>query len=584
MKKNIIFILAVYLILTLITSAVMQDISPRHTVFFLADGILLLIGSKIFDNEASYYKASLLLTVFLCSVFVIRALTPTPIKVWEINNYISFVFAISNLFWLFAALCKAIRTGSWQIWPLPVGISGAVLVSPLIILWGYYFSENAWLNVEGAMALIETNPAEAYEYMLDRTGLGSVVIIILAYLFMISLLLISARSISIRHSSKKSIALAVVFLILNVVLFVRTRDNFVTGIYYETKDYQANYEEFSKAREHRKNMAAKLQFETKGDGGVYVLVIGESENRTRMSAYGYTKPTTPWLDSMKGNPGLILFERAYSCHVQTVPALTYALTAKNQYNDVPLDEAVSLLEVAKAAGYETIWLSNQVRYGSWGTPVSVIADNADQQVWINTHVGNTLDTDFYDGELVKRLDDVKITDKTLIILHLMGSHTSYHSRYPSAFEEFRADGKSSEYDNSVLYTDSVIKELWNKVRDIPNFKGLVYFSDHSDGVNFGVGHNPGTFIFDMAYIPFYMVLSDGYLSSYPERVRQLRQASNDVFTNDLIFNTMLSVMGIRAAGIYEPENDIGAASYDSNKERFTTLYGKKHITEDAEHF
>ena len=88
----------------------------------------------------------------------------------------------------------------------------------------------------------------------------------------------------------------------------------------------------------------------------------------------------------------------------------------------------------------------------------------------------------------------------------------------------------------------------------------------------------------MAYIPFYMVLSDGYLSSYPERVRQLRQASNDVFTNDLIFNTMLSVMGIRATGIYESENDIGAASYDRNENRFMTLYGKKHITEDTEHF
>jgi len=32
---------------------------------------------------------------------------------------------------------------------------------------------------------------------------------------------------------------------------------------------------------------------------VYVIVIGEAQNKTHMSAYGYTKQTTTWLESIE---------------------------------------------------------------------------------------------------------------------------------------------------------------------------------------------------------------------------------------------------------------------------------------------
>ena len=574
MKKNLIFVLTVYLMLTLLTGAVMQDISPRHTVFFVVDGILLLIGRRLMQDTHGYYRATLLLLGMLCSVFIIRYLTPTVIKVWEVDNYISFVFAISNLFWLAVAIWPFLRGRQ-----LAAGLLGGVLFVPLLICWGYYFSENAWLNVEAIMALMESNPAEAQEYLLDRTGWSGAVCL-LAYTLMIASLVFAARRVIIKRGSWNIYAGAIVFLVLNVVLLLRTSDNFVTSIYDETKDYQANYEEFAHAKEVRQDMASKLHFESVGEPGIYVLVIGESQNRTRMSAYGYSSPTTPWLESMKGDHRLILFNHAYSCHVQTVPSLTYALTAKNQYNTVPLEEAVSLLEVVKAAGFDTVWLSNQVRYGSWGTPISVIADSAEQQTWINSHAGNTLDTDFYDGELLKRLDDVKFTDKMLIVIHFMGNHISYHSRYPSEFEKFREDRKNSEYDNSILYNDYVMKNMLAKFQNMPNFKGMIYFADHSEAVNIGQSHNPATFDFDMAYIPFYMYFQNEYIQDNQAKIDRLRAATDEIFTNDLIFNTVLSVMGIKVNGIYEPKNDIASPSYDNNANRFLTLYGEKRIADD----
>ena len=40
---------------------------------------------------------------------------------------------------------------------------------------------------------------------------------------------------------------------------------------------------------------------------------------------------------------------------------------KNQYNDLNTEQASSLIDVAKAAGYNVIWLSNQIKYGLYDT-------------------------------------------------------------------------------------------------------------------------------------------------------------------------------------------------------------------------
>lgn len=64
---------------------------------------------------------------------------------------------------------------------------------------------------------------------------------------------------------------------------------------------------------------------------------------------------------------------------------------------------VSIIEMVQSAGYKTVWLSNQVRYGAWDTPISVIALEADQQIWMNRNIGETTRTNCYDGVLAEKL-------------------------------------------------------------------------------------------------------------------------------------------------------------------------------------
>lgn len=567
--KEIFKIVICFLILVGFTILLMHEVSPRHMLFLLIDAILFNYGVHLFEKRNAYCLGIAMLMGIICSVFLIRYLTPTVIKVWEVDTYLSFAFAISNILLLSIAWRKFLVAKR-----MVASILLLFIFVPALVCWGYYFSEHAWFNTNAFMAILQTNYNEALTYVLDRTS-PIMYVILAACLIVCGFIIKSVKYIRFKSGSWKYKIAVVIFAILNIVLVFRTRDNFVMSIYMETKNYQANYDEFERKKEARKQSLVQKDLAFSNKKGIYVMVIGESENRTRMSAYGYHFNTTPWLKSMKANPRMLLFQNAYPCHVQTVLVLTYALTTKNQYNNVSLENAASILDMAKAAGYETIWLSNQVKYGSWGTPVTVIASDADQQIWINNHAGNTLDTNYFDGELLKCLDNVKMSDKTLIVIHLMGSHISYHSRYPKEFEKFYEEGKNSEYDNSILYTDYVLQHLVNHFNKIPNFKGLVYFSDHGEAVNYGMAHNPSTFMFDMAYIPFFMYFSDSYIKENPLKYKILKSRVNDVFTNDLIFNAMMGIMGIKDKNFYEPQNDLTSKQYDNNINRFTTLYGKK---------
>ncbi len=570
------YTLLIYVFLTILTTTAMHDFSFRHTLFLLVDAILLVAGGKLVKEKTWYYRVIVYMLALFCSVFLIRYFTPTALKVWDVDIYFSFCLAIGNIF----LLLLSVLPQAGKLKNVVLGIGSTLLFLPLIVLWGYYFSESSWLNVDGVMAILQTNTSEALEYVQDKLGCLFILFIVL-YLLLTAGLGVVGNKLELKRSSWKIYAGAVLFFVLNAVLMFRTSDNFVTSIYAETKNYQKNYDEYiNQAETRNQELSRSLQAKDTGEPGIFVLVIGESQNRTRMSAYGYQLNTTPWLASMKQNKNMLLFQNAYSCHVQTVPALTYALTAKNQYNTLDLKKAVSLIDVANASGYQTVWLSNQVRYGSWGTPVTVIAGAARQQIWINTHSGNTLDTDYYDGELIKRMQDINRSDKMLIVIHLMGNHISYHSRYPAEFDIFKSEGKRSEYDNSILYNDHVMKELLTQLSTWTGFKGLVYFSDHSEGVNHGVGHNPDTFIFDMAYIPMYMYFSDSYLRDNAEKLYNLKKAQNNIFTNDLIFNAMLGIMNIKNKTLYEPENDLTSSRYDKNRNRFMTLFGKRYIAED----
>ena len=559
----------IYLCLSAVTVAILREFSFRHTLFYLVMAVLGVWGGTLFADVGAYGSMLLVWMAPAVSLLVLRGITSSGPRIWEAATFLAFAFAVAQIALVLIATV-----------PLPCKGAVAVLLYvaahlPTLVFWGYYFTEHAWMNAMGGMALLQTHFSEVVAYLRSRVSVRGffcmgILLVAAGYLF------VEAQYIAWRPGNGTGYVVEHIgFLLLNAGLVFRGRENLISEVYRETRSFAGQYEDFNRnVEERQRRMSNALHFEKNGRPGIYVLFIGESANRDHMSAYGYSMATTPWLASCKDDLQMILFDKGYSCHCFTVPTLSYALTAKNQYNTMELKDAPSLIEAANAAGYETAWVSTHARYSAWNTPYSVIAEACAQKIWI---------TNDFDMALVDAVDQLKLSDRMLLVFHLMGSHLSYHNRYPRAFDRFHTAGRHpqyDEYDNSVLYNDYVMQKLTEKVSALPGFQCMLYFSDHSvlvdEGSELGFEH----FDYGKTRIPFYIYVSQAFQAERSETFERLRSMRHAIMTNDLVFDAMLGLMDIRLSGGYEPENDITGAQYNADASRFFTMYGEWAIAED----
>lgn len=562
----------VYCILMLFACGISGDYTLRHSNGIILSAVGIALASRVYIERKVYFCQISLLFLLANSIFLIKLVLGNFIGLSSVKNYANFSIALLNL-----ALLLPMLFEKHVIRSVLRFIFLAVILLPVFFILGYYSVTSTVFAPDTLLAIAQTNIQEAIEYAKDNFSCKTIFLIILANA---SVFFVAIKNTQKILWNKYNLFLVLFCITACLVGVYKYRDNIITDIPKQASKTLAQYKNFSKERTDRKDNMSKLLLSHKPEAGVYVLVIGESQNRAHMQAYNYHRATTPWLDSMKNDKNMLLFTKAYSCHTHTVPTLLYALTAKNQYNNIAVKNAVSVLEVAEAAGFETVWLSNQVKYSAWDTPVTSIASEANQQKWINSTLGESTNTDYFDGKLIEELEKIKITDKMLIVMHLMGNHGSYEQRYPKAFEKYDGKNTIDKYDNSIIYNDYVISQVYKRARKIPNFKGLVYCSDHADAIDKNLSHDAAQFDFDMTHIPLYIYLSDSYIQNNSAKYKSLEKQKNKLFTNDLLFNLMLGVLGINLNNIYEPNNDPTADTFDNNKERFKTLYGKKYICEE----
>lgn len=562
----------VYCILMLFACGISGDYTLRHSNGIILSAVGIALASRVYIERKVYFCQISLLFLLANSIFLIKLVLGNFIGLSSVKNYANFSIALLNL-----ALLLPMLFEKHVIRSVLRFIFLAVILLPVFFILGYYSVTSTVFAPDTLLAIAQTNIQEAIEYAKDNFSCKTIFLIILINAFVFFVAIKNTQKIL---WNKYNLFLVLFCITACLVGVYKYRDNIITDIPKQASKTLAQYKNFSKERTDRKDNMSKLLLSHKPEAGVYVLVIGESQNRAHMQAYNYHRATTPWLDSMKNDKNMLLFTKAYSCHTHTVPTLLYALTAKNQYNNIAVKNAVSVLEVAEAAGFETVWLSNQVKYSAWDTPVTSIASEANQQKWINSTLGESTNTDYFDGKLIEELEKIKITDKMLIVMHLMGNHGSYEQRYLKAFEKYDGKNTIDKYDNSIIYNDYVMSQVYKRARKIPNFKGLVYCSDHADAIDKNLSHDAAQFDFDMTHIPLYIYLSDSYIQNNSAKYKSLEKQKNKLFTNDLLFNLMLGVLGINLNNIYEPNNDPTADTFDNNKERFKTLYGKKYICEE----
>lgn len=454
-------------------------------------------------------------------------------------------------------------------------IDGLLNLSHFLILKGP-------LSASSLFVLANTNLNEAKEFM--ELKFSFLFLLLIPYLIFYFFALRKVPKVTVYPNSKWIVLLTLlysfIFIAENTIA-----DRFIRkGIPQTAKALVSFAEEFKSYSALKKRTVlpidAHLNSTTKKER-IFVLIIGESCNRNHMSLYNYHRNTNPKLGQRKD---IIVYTNVISPYSNTLKSVLSSLTESNLENKKGFDTSISIIDVFHGANMKTFWLSNQSPIGIWDNAIYNLAQTSDRATFLNNK-GNSsfesLSQASYDELLLKPFDKV-VNEKTgnkLIIVHLMGSHSSYAKRYPEAFNNFsnHQSGKEqtiNEYDNSVLYNDYIVDSLLSILntystqnRDI--IASAIYLSDHGENVydeNDNVGHDySGSLPKSNVEIPFIVWLSPGFKQFYPEKQKTIQFNKDAPFMSDDLFHAILDL------------NDISCKQYNKTRSVFNAYFNSKRL-------
>lgn len=246
--------------------------------------------------------------------------------------------------------------------------------------------------------------------------------------------------------------------------------------------------------------------------GNVILILGESVSRHHMSLHGYPRRTTPLLDRLAGE--MAVFGDVISAHSTTVSSLLAALKLPAPR---PQADRPDLLELARAAGFETHWLSNQNEFGIWDNPVRILAAEADFVRYHDGGAGKAMRRELHDEAMLPSLDRAlrRPASRKLIILHMISAHAPYCWTRPERFNALKDDHgpkltggyRSSPllrlidrmrrrgsgldcYDNSLRHVDWIAAQVIARARRLTGPAAVIFVSDHGEAPLLGTGHEP----------------------------------------------------------------------------------------------
>lgn len=253
----------------------------------------------------------------------------------------------------------------------------------------------------------------------------------------------------------------------------------------------------------------------------YVVVIGESASRHHWSLFGYSRETDPKMKALKEEGRLATFGNVNAIVSGTTRSLMHALSFKDQFAPLSSGFRFSVVDVFNAARFKSYWFSNNAPMIFYDNFLQLLSRNASERRFtkardadmsslilsskqekdgiIRDRAKKTSENLTFDEELLPWFDEALKSkeNKKLIFLHLKGSHDVYWYRFPNSFERYR-DRRGinpkpfemteegirilNDYDNSIYYTDAILRELIQRLEAEGGVSWLLYFSDHGEDV------------------------------------------------------------------------------------------------------
>ena len=279
---------------------------------------------------------------------------------------------------------------------------------------------------------------------------------------------------------------------------------------------------------------------------VLVFVIGESSSRHDWHLYGYQRETTPCMDELNRRGELIVFHDVVGVASGTARAIPALLL--NGTIDKTNSDTCNLPAVLRNVGYRCVLISNQ--FAMAGDVILRSVFNGCEKMI----KARGPDEPFAEVLLPYVRDELRNSKKPLaLFVHMAGSHEPVREAYPNAWEKWGADDVDSSvagyspdrrtmcnrYDNSIRYSDYVLKSIVDIVKDSGECACLFYISDHGESPHTGRWRDVTAKAF--YELPMFVWFSADYRKKFPETEKRYRAASMKSFQADELFYGLLEL-------------------------------------------
>ena len=224
-----------------------------------------------------------------------------------------------------------------------------------------------------------------------------------------------------------------------------------------------------------------------------IVVMGESLNPHRMSAFGALRKTTPFLDA-RIEKGEIYKRIVYSGGMSTKVSIPTFFNLKKYPEDVSAltKGHTNLLGLAKKKGMDTWWLSTQ------SAGLATYSARVNRRAFFSKEDIVGIDEKKTDLVLLDLIKRVNLDKPSFVVLHERGSHSPYERYHPDEYEIFPESGLGTDqkrinsYDNSLVFSDFIHEELIKHIETNSSLPTVVLFTgDHGElvGENGLWGHS-----------------------------------------------------------------------------------------------
>jgi glucan phosphoethanolaminetransferase (alkaline phosphatase superfamily) len=280
---------------------------------------------------------------------------------------------------------------------------------------------------------------------------------------------------------------------------------------------------------------------------VVIAFIGESSGRMNWEIFGGTPETNPLL---KKRTDLVKLPDVLATYNVTRLSVPLILNRKDPRDYRVFLQEGSVIQAFEELGFETHWVSNQQIVGPHDSPISLIAYQADHQHFLNASIFESPNQ--YDVGLADQMNlIIQKPGPKFIVLHGLGSHARYESRYPPEFTYFPTNTDNADtntinaYNNTIRFTDFVLFAAIQRLELSKRKVAFLYVSDHGENMPSSEcqlkNHDQNTIY--TSSVPAFLWFSKEYRDAFPQAVSAAEKNASRKIGFSVWFETLLEMGG-----------------------------------------